>query len=181
MQQCISWREQHWRRSPSLVVRLSHLRFIVRLLLSIWLISCTSEPARVAKISVFLPWSSRRNCFCSTDDWCWRSDWWKPVCPCLSACAREWKHLLLGKLLALLQPSNGKACIPRHCCLLYRRTCPCFWWLQCIFKSACTVEISRRYFWCYPTRRCTYLLGSSNPRCVCLLGCFCNDIQQFWD
>ena len=102
MQQCISWREQRWRRSPSLVVRLSLLRFIVMLVLSIWLISCTFEPARVAKISVFLPWSSRRNCFCSTNDWCWRSDWWKPSCP-LAFCVR-WgrKTFAVGDIVGLV-------------------------------------------------------------------------------
>ena len=131
------------------------------LLLSIWLISCTFETTRVAKIYVSLAWSSRRNRFWITDDWCWQSDWWKPCCnpstascPWLFACVGEGKHLLLVILLALLQPSSCKACIPRYWCLLYRRTCPCFWWLRCIFKSACIVEISRRYFWCYPTRWC---------------------------
>ena len=109
MQQCISWREQRWRRSLSLVVRLSLLRFIVMLLLSIWLISCTFEPARVAKISVFLPWSSHRNCFCSTDDWCWRSDWWKhsfnpstASCPWLFCMRWGKKTLVVGDIVGLV-------------------------------------------------------------------------------
>ena len=100
MQQCISWREQCWWSSPSLIIQPSCLRFVVRLLLSIWLISCTLHPARVVNILVSFVRSSRRNCFCSTDDWCWRSDWWKPSCPWLFACAGEGKHLLLVILLA---------------------------------------------------------------------------------